>query len=94
MSSERYQEQMRETARTETARMRSERECQLIEQFNPGRVPQSCPKSLYLYLILFSDDSSNIIKKKNKLISKFTISKVVCELLFIKVDSLCHQRKS
>lgn len=65
MSSERYQEQMRETVRIETAKMTSERECQLIEQFNPGRAAQSCPKSLYLYFILFSDDRSNIIKKKN-----------------------------
>lgn len=32
---------MREMMRTETARMRSEMECQLIKQFNPGRAAQS-----------------------------------------------------
>lgn len=92
MSSERYQKQMKETVRTETAEMGSERECQLIEHFNPGRAAHSCSKTLYLWFILFSVDSPDIIrkKKKNKLSSKLGISKVVCELFFVKVYSLSH----
>lgn len=47
MSSERYQEQMTETVGTEKAKMRSESECHLIEQFNPGTAACPCPMSLY-----------------------------------------------
>lgn len=66
MSSERYQKQVRETVRIETAEMRSEREYQLIEHFNPGRAAHSCPKTLYLCFILFSVDSPDIIRKQKQ----------------------------
>lgn len=94
-----------ETVRVKTAKMRSEKECQLIEHFNWGRAAQSCPKTIYLWFILLSDGNSSIIKKqtnkqkernrkttKNKLTSKLDISKLV-NFVFVKVDSLSHERR-
>lgn len=47
MSLETYQEHMRENVGAEKYKMKSESECHLTEQFNPGIGECSCPKSLY-----------------------------------------------
>lgn len=56
---------MRETIRAEKYKMRSESECHLTKQFNPGTAACSCPIFIDT-LFFFSDDSSNKIKTKKQ----------------------------